>query len=83
MQILRKVRAVEAGTTSRQEPARTMADVRDRLLSGPDAQRPRVKLELSAISTLARVSGCAPDDISADPAKLRHHLSGISTLWLA
>jgi integrase len=55
-----------------------MADVRDRLLSGPDAQRPRVKLELSAISTLARVSGCAPDDISADPAKLRHHLSGIS-----
>ncbi|WP_428394424.1 hypothetical protein [Lichenicoccus sp.] len=48
------------------------------LLQAPDARSPDVKLLVSAINTLARASGCAPDDLPADPALLREHLARIS-----
>ncbi len=52
-----------------------MLEVISELAEAGDTQ---AKLQVSAIHTLARVSGCAPDDLPADPAKLRQHLAGIS-----
>lgn len=59
-------------------PARTLAEVRDRLLqiNGQDIRE--AKLQISAINTVARASACAPDDLPADPALLREHLKSIS-----
>ena len=57
---------------------RTLADVRDALCRSADATSPEVKFQLSAINTVSRVSGCAPDDLPADPARLRSHLETIS-----
>jgi len=56
----------------------TLADVRNRLseLARPDAVE--TKLQISAINTVARALGCAPDDLPADPARLRERLSEIS-----
>jgi hypothetical protein len=61
---------------------RTLADVRDRLLASIEASTNEVKLQLSAINTVSRVSGCAPDDLPAGPAQLRGHLAAISPRWL-
>jgi hypothetical protein len=67
---------VEVETPS--EFVRTLADVRDRLLQLAGGDSWEVKLQVSAINTVARASGCAPDDLPADPALLRQHLSTIS-----
>lgn len=64
--------------STRYQVPRTLAGVRDILLAGPDAASSEVKLQLSAINTVARASGCAPDDLSADPPRLREHLAAIS-----
>ncbi len=66
------------GTAGAHHAVRTLADVRERIseVQGNDARG--AKLQLSAINTVARASGCAPDDLSADPALLRQHLSTIS-----
>src|SRR5258708_6319215 len=59
-------------------PARTLADVRD-ILSALDGEATDTsKLQLSAINTVARTLGCAPDDLPADPAALRTRLATIS-----
>jgi hypothetical protein len=43
-----------------------------------DGKGSETKLQISAINTVARASGCAPDDLPADPAMLRQHLATIS-----
>ena len=53
----------------------TLADVRDILAK---LVSPEAKLQISAINTVARASACAPDDLPADPARLRQHLTTIS-----
>lgn len=53
----------------------TLADVRDVLAK---LVSPEAKLQISAINTVARASACAPDDLPADPARLRKHLTTIS-----
>jgi integrase len=53
----------------------TLADVRDILAK---LVSPEAKLQISAINTVARASACAPDDLPADPARLRKHLTTIS-----
>lgn len=68
-------------TTSIDEPHRvvqTLADVRDALSKLPDHDSPETKLQISAINTVARASGCAPEDLPSDPARLREHLASIS-----
>ena len=57
---------------------RTLADVRDMLSQTVDGKGSETKLQISAINTVARASGCAPDDLPADPAMLRQHLATIS-----
>ena len=51
-------------------PVRTLADVRAVLNQMVDPP-PDTPLMLSAINSVARVLGCAPDDVAADPANLR------------
>jgi integrase len=63
---------------SRSTAARTLANVRDILLAGQDADALDTRLQISAINTVARALRCAPEDIPADPAGLRQHLSNIS-----
>src|SRR6266567_4674189 len=53
----------------------TLRDVHDLLAKLPDRD---AKLQISAINTVARASGCAPDDLPANPAQLRAHLATIS-----
>lgn len=65
-------------TSSQRRVARTLGDVRDMLLQRSDADTAGIKLQISAISTVARICGCAPDDLSSDPTQLRQHLAGIS-----
>jgi integrase len=73
------IEQVEQGVvTPVNRDVRTLADVRDRLLASDEASTKQVKLQLSAINTVARISGCAPDDLPADPAQLRGHLAAIS-----
>jgi len=55
----------------------TLRDVRDMLSELPEGDR-QAKLQISAINTVARASGCAPDDLPADPAHLRPHLASLS-----
>lgn len=57
---------------------RTLGDVRDRLSQLTGNGLREAKLQISAINTVARASGCAPEDLSADPAALRQHLATIS-----
>src|SRR5664280_1284209 len=70
--------------TERAEPrtrsptVRTLANVRDFLLAGDDGETRETKLLISAINTVARALRFAPEDIPADPAGLRQHLSSIS-----
>jgi hypothetical protein len=76
-----KVAAMDSEVVEVETPrefVRTLADVRDRLLQLADGNSWEVKLQVSAINTVARASGCAPDDLPADPALLRQHLSTIS-----
>ena len=68
----------EVQPSRRDRVARTLADVRDRLLELAGPEDRETKLQISAINTVARASGCAPDDLSADPARLREHLATIS-----
>lgn len=80
-QVMTEIRLIIKGTkpsVSAQRPIRTLADVRDKLLRGADAGSPERKLQISAINTLANVSGCAPDDLPADAPALRRHLETIS-----
>ena len=56
----------------------TLADVRDILQRRDEAGSPERKLQISAINTLARVCGCAPDDLPSDPVELRPRLAQIS-----
>jgi hypothetical protein len=63
---------------ARPASARTLADVRDVLLQAGDAAGQKTKLLISAINTVARASGCAPDDLPADPARLRQQLATLS-----
>jgi hypothetical protein len=73
------IEQVEQGVvTPVNRDVRTLADVRDRLLASIEASTNEVKLQLSAINTVSRVSGCAPDDLPAGPAQLRGHLAAIS-----
>ena len=65
-------------TTAPHGVPRTLADVRAVLLEAADASSTDVKLQLSAINTVARASGCAPDDLPVDPQRLRAHLAAIS-----
>src|SRR5271166_2627616 len=68
-------------TASLPEPApvvQTLADVRDLLAKLPDRDTQQIKLQISAINTVARASGCAPEDLPADPARLREHLNSLS-----
>jgi hypothetical protein len=60
------------------QAVKTLADVRDRLSEVADHASQQVRLQISAINTVARASGCAPDDLPADPARLRKHLAAIS-----
>ena len=60
--------------TTSHSPARTLADVRDVLARLVETDPKETKLQLSAINTIARASHCAPEDLSADPARLRQHL---------
>jgi integrase len=53
----------------------TLRDVHDLLAKLPDRD---AKLQISAINTVARASGCAPDDLPANPAQLRPHLASLS-----
>src|SRR5690242_11760211 len=77
--LLRKIRATDLPELARRDRhIGTLADVRDVLLRSPGAGTRAVKMQLSAINSLARASGCAPDDLPADPAQLREHLAGIS-----
>jgi integrase len=76
-----KVAAMDSEVVEVETPrefVRTLADVRDRLLQLAGGNSWEVKLQVSAINTVARASGCAPDDLPADPALLRQHLSTIS-----
>ncbi len=66
-----------AATLPAPTTVRTLADVRNMLTAMADAP-PDTALMLSAINTIARTLGCAPDDISADPATLRVALGKIS-----
>ena len=43
-----------------------------------DAGGHDTKLQISAINRVARASRCAPEDIPADPERLRQHLATIS-----
>ena len=63
---------------ARPPPAKTLADVREVLSRAGNADSAETKLLISAINTVARASGCAPDDLPADPARLREHLASIS-----
>src|SRR4051812_22773396 len=63
------------GENAQQHAAITLADVRDILVK---LVSPEAKLQISAINTVARASACAPDDLPADPARLRQHLTTIS-----
>lgn len=68
-------------TTSIDQPhlvVQTLADVRDVLARLPGGDGPESKLQISAINTVARASGCAPEDLPSDPARLREHLASIS-----
>jgi integrase len=58
--------------------ARTLGDVRDLLMAFGETDTP-AKLQISAIKTVARASRCAPEDLPADPARLRQHLQSISS----
>ena len=58
-------------------PVRTLADVRAVLNQMADPPRD-TSLMLSAINSVARTLGCAPDDIAADPANLRLAIEKIS-----
>lgn len=57
---------------------RTLADVRDTLAGLAGEAADRTNLQISAINTVARTLGCAPDDLPADPAFLRRRLASIS-----
>ncbi len=59
-------------------PPKTLADVRDRLAALTTGGMQETRLQLSAINTVAKASGCAPHDLPADPALLRRHLATIS-----
>ena len=48
------------------------------LMRRTDAGGHDTKLQISAINTVARASRCAPEDIPADPERLRQHLATIS-----
>ena len=78
MGIVQVISPVLTEEASPDHPPRTLADIRDILLRAPDADSPQVKLQLSAINTVSRACGCAPDDLPVDPARLRRHLSTIS-----
>lgn len=58
--------------------ARTLGNVRDILLAREDSGSKEIKLQLSAINTVVRALRCAPEDIPADPARLRQVLNTIS-----
>jgi len=63
--------------SSRAPSAGTLAHVRDLLLGLAETDA-AAKLQISAINTVARASRCAPEDLSADPARLRQQLQLIS-----
>ena len=58
-------------------PVRTLADVRDTLTRMPDPPT-GTSLMVSAINTIARTLGCAPDDLPANPAELRLAMEKVS-----
>jgi hypothetical protein len=62
---------------TRPSAARTLGDVRDLLMGLPEMDRP-TKLQISAINTVAKASRCAPEDLPADPVRLREQLHLIS-----
>lgn len=57
---------------------RALADVRDVLLALVATDVIEIKLELSAINTVARALHCAPEDLPANPARLREQLKLVS-----
>ena len=63
--------------STRPSAARTLGDVRDLLMGLVEMDRP-AKLQISAINTVARASRCAPDDLPANPVRLREQLELIS-----
>jgi integrase len=69
--------AVTGQTAALPSPPKTLGDVRARLdaVAGHDR---RTMLEISAINTVARVLGCTPHDLPADPAKLRQLIDRVS-----
>lgn len=76
--LLRLKKLTEKSVTQKVAAVNTLGDVRDLLSKLPGSEAQETKLQISAINTVARASGCAPEDLPADPARLREHLNAMS-----
>lgn len=76
--LLRLKKRPRERVTQNRRPIQTLGDVRDLLSNSSDSHPLGTKFQISAIRTLARASGCAPEDLPASPERLREHLNKMS-----